>query len=61
MPPQISVRLSRTHVFNQVGFTYSPTSQTFLWYESFKRDKAARSPIVRTKSIFSGLNTQLAF
>ena len=54
MPLQLSIRMSRT---NQVGFTYSPTAQTFIWCESFKREKLARPTLRRNKSIISGLNT----
>lgn len=57
MPSQQSVRMSRKYVRNQVGFTYSPTAQTFIWCESFKREKLARPTLRRNKSIISGLNT----
>jgi hypothetical protein len=54
MPSQLITRLSRN---NQVGFTYSSTAQTFIWCESFKREKLARPTLRRNKSVVSGLNT----
>ena len=56
MPSQLSARFSRKYVSNQVGFTYSPTAQTFIWCESFKREKLARPTLRRSKSVVSGLN-----
>jgi hypothetical protein len=55
MPPQLNTRLSR---INQVAFTYSSTAQTFIWCESFKREKLARPTLRRSKSIVRGLDTQ---
>ena len=53
MPSQLSTRI------NQVAFTYSSTAQTFIWCESFKREKLARPPkLRRSKSVISGLDTQ---
>jgi len=53
MPVQLSTRI------NQVAFTYSSTAQTFIWIESFKREKLARPPkLRRSKSVISGLDTQ---
>ena len=55
MQCQLNTRSSRV---NQVAFTYSPPAQTFIWFESFKREKLARPTLRRTKSVVSGLDTQ---
>jgi hypothetical protein len=55
MPTQVNTRTSR---INQVAFTYSCTTQTFIWFESFKREKLTRPTLRRSKSVFSGLDTQ---
>jgi hypothetical protein len=52
MPSQLSSRI------NQVAFTYSPPAQTFIWFESFKREKLARPTLRRTKSVVSRLDKQ---
>ena len=55
MPSQPNTRTSR---INQVAFTYSPPAQTFIWFESFKREKLARPTLRRTKSVVSRLDEQ---
>ena len=55
MPSQPNTRTSR---INQVAFTYSSNAQTFIWCESFKREKLARPTLRRSKSVLSGLDKQ---
>jgi hypothetical protein len=55
MPSQLNTQTIRT---NQVAFTYSCTTQTFIWFESFKREKLTRPTLRRSKSVFSGLDKQ---
>jgi hypothetical protein len=55
MPAQLNTQTIRT---NQVAFTYSCTTQTFIWFESFKREKLTRPTLRRSKSVFSGLDKQ---
>lgn len=58
MPTQLNTQTIR---INQVAFTYSCAAQTFIWCESFKREKLARPTLRRSKSVFSGLDTQKTF
>ena len=58
MLSQLNTRTSRTYVINEVAFTYSSNAQTFIWCESFKREKLARPTLRRGKSVLSGLDTQ---
>ena len=58
MPAHLNTRTSRIYAINQVAFTYSSNAQTFIWCESFKRDKLARPTLRRSKSVLSGLDKQ---
>ena len=58
MPTQSNTRISRIYAINQVAFTYSCNAQTFIWCESFKREKLARPTLRRSKSVVRGLDTQ---